>query len=106
MRVTVQGLMDRQGAVHITAPEKEKTLFTMDAAKAMKLMPKTTDSNSLKPPEISSLERRKKRGFDIQKIAEKREATGSFADFPRQSTTALPTCAARAAETLCAALRF
>ena len=39
----------------MTAPEKEKTLLTMEAAKAMKLMPKTTDKSSLKPPEISSL---------------------------------------------------
>ena len=39
----------------MTAPEKENTLFTMLAAKAIKLMPKTTDSSSLKPPEISSL---------------------------------------------------
>jgi len=59
MRVTVQRLMDRDSAVHITAPEKEKTLLTMDAAKAMKLIPNTTDSSSLKPPEISSLFRAK-----------------------------------------------
>jgi hypothetical protein len=52
--------MDRERTAHITAPEKEKTLFTMDAAKAMKLMPKTTDRSSLKPPEISSLFRAKK----------------------------------------------
>jgi hypothetical protein len=55
MRVTVQGLMNGQDAVHITAPENEKTLLTIDAAKAMKEIPKTTDSNSLKPPLISSL---------------------------------------------------
>jgi hypothetical protein len=55
MGVTVQGLMHRQGAVHITAPEKEKTELTMDAAKAMKEMPKTTDRSSLKPPLMSSL---------------------------------------------------
>jgi len=36
MRVAMQGLMDRQGAVHITAPEKENSELTMDAAKAMK----------------------------------------------------------------------
>lgn len=39
----------------MTAPEKENTLLTMLAAKAIKLMPKTTDNNNLKPPEISSL---------------------------------------------------
>ena len=39
----------------MTAPEKEKTLFTMDAAKAMKLMPKTTDKSNLNPPLMSSL---------------------------------------------------
>jgi len=55
MGVPVQGLMDRKRPTHMTAPEKEKTLFTMDAAKAMKLMPKTTDSSSLNPPEMSSL---------------------------------------------------
>jgi hypothetical protein len=43
----------------MTAPEKEKTLFTMLAAKAIKEMPNTTDSSSLKPPEISSLFRAK-----------------------------------------------
>jgi len=60
MGVTVQGLVDRQGAVHITAPEKENTELTMDAAKAMKLIPKTTDSRSLKPPLMSSLFRAEK----------------------------------------------
>jgi hypothetical protein len=60
MRVAMQGLMDREGAVHSTAPEKENTLLTMDAAKAMNEMPKTTDSSSLKPPLISSLFRARK----------------------------------------------
>jgi hypothetical protein len=60
MRVTVQGLMDQDGAVHITAPEKENTLLTILAANAMNEIPKTTDSNSLKPPLISSLFRAKK----------------------------------------------
>jgi hypothetical protein len=55
MGVTVQRLMHRQGAVHIIAPEKEKTELTMDAAKAMKEMPKTTDKSSLNPPLMSSL---------------------------------------------------
>jgi len=55
MRVAVQGLVDRQGTVHITAPEKENTELTMLAAKAMNEMPKTTDKRSLKPPLISSL---------------------------------------------------
>lgn len=47
--------MDGKSAPHITAPEKEKTEFTILAAKAMKDMPKTTDRSSLKPPLISSL---------------------------------------------------
>ena len=53
--MAVQRLMNGEWATHMTAPEKEKTLFTMDAAKAMKLMPKTTDKSSLKPPLMSSL---------------------------------------------------
>ena len=36
-----------------SAPEKEKTVFTMLPAKAMKEMPNTALSNSLKPPEYT-----------------------------------------------------
>jgi hypothetical protein len=55
MGVAVQGLVDGERPAHMTAPEKEKTLFTMDAAKAMKLMQKTTDKSNLNPPLMSSL---------------------------------------------------
>lgn len=55
MGMPVQGLVNGEKAPHITAPEKEKTEFTMLAAKAMKEMPNTTDKSSLKPPDRSSL---------------------------------------------------
>ena len=55
--VSVQRLMDRNVTLlhYKTAPEKLKTEFTMLPANAMNEIPKTTDTNSLKPPEISSL---------------------------------------------------
>jgi hypothetical protein len=55
MGMAVQGLVNRERTTHITAPEKENTEFTILAAKAIKLMPKTTDKSSLNPPLISSL---------------------------------------------------
>jgi hypothetical protein len=66
MGVTVQGLVNGKGAVHTTAPEKEKTELTMEAAKAMKEMPKTTDKSSLNPPDISSLFRAKKEVYHFE----------------------------------------
>ena len=53
--MAVQRLMNGERTAHITAPEKENTLFTMLAAKAIKEIPKTTESSSLKPPLMSSL---------------------------------------------------
>ena len=53
--MAVQRLMNGERTAHMIAPEKENTLLTMDAAKAMKLMPNTTDRSSLKPPLMSSL---------------------------------------------------
>lgn len=55
VRVSMQRLMYGQRPHHSTAPEKENTELTMDDAKAIKEIPKTTPSSSLKPPEMSSL---------------------------------------------------
>jgi hypothetical protein len=63
MGVAVQGLVNGKGAVHITAPENEKTELTMEAAKAMKEMPKTTDKSNLNPPLMSSLFKAEKRVY-------------------------------------------
>jgi hypothetical protein len=84
MSVTVQGLMNRQGAVHITAPEKENTELTMDAAKAMKEIPNTTDSSSLKPPLMSSL--------FIMKMTPQRAIATMEIHFPAGPVTVFTTC--------------